>query len=38
MNQTLTPLLLRTLIILLERGKVDKVVEILKTELNNQGE
>ena len=38
MNQTLTPLLLRALIILLEHGKVDKVIEILKTQLNDQGE
>lgn len=35
MSQTLTPLLLRLLIILLERNKTDKVIEIFKTELNN---
>ena len=35
MSQTLTPLLLRALIILLKRNKVDKVIEILTTELNN---
>lgn len=35
MSQTLTPLLLRTLILLLERNKVDKVIEILTTELND---
>ena len=35
MRQTLSPLLLRLLIILLERNKTDKVIEIFKTELNN---
>jgi hypothetical protein len=32
---TVTPLLLRALIILLEHDKVNKVIEILKTELND---
>jgi hypothetical protein len=36
MSQTLTPLVLKTLILLLERGQIAKVVEILKTQLNDQ--